>query len=106
VLGYALVSGFAEGDRALALARLTHAACEVGGTIVDFGFYADEGVRLSIELPSAALPRLRDALEVEHVHLFEQTLREIDGMDLGSPDKPVLALVHVTLLGSRAPLGH
>ncbi len=105
MLGYALVSGFAAGDRAHTLARLSHAACAVGGTIVDFGFYADEGVRLSIELPSAALPRLRDVLEAEDVHLFEQTLQEIDAMDLASPEKPVLALVHVALL-AEAVLPH
>lgn len=99
MLGYALVDGFSRADPALALLRLKHAALAVGGTIVDFAVYAREAVRFGIELPSGALPRLRDALEAEDVHLFDQSRDAIAKLHTGSPDKPVLAMLHVALLG-------
>ncbi len=101
MLGYALVDGFSEAASSEVLLRLKHAALAVGGTIVDFAFYAHEAVRLSIELPAGALPELRDALEAEDVHLFDQTLAAIETMDLAHPQKPLLAMVHVALLGAE-----
>jgi hypothetical protein len=98
VLGYALVDGFVRADSSEALVRLKQAAQDVGGTIVDFASFTHQAVRLSVELPAEALPRLRDALEADDVHLFEQTRSAIASMGSGSPRRLLLALVHLALL--------
>lgn len=97
--GYALVDGYTRAERSQALARLKQAAAFAGGTIVDFAFYAEEAVRVSVELPTGALGRLEQALEAEDVHLFEHTRRVIAAAATRS-SRPLLALLHVALLAS------
>lgn len=101
MLGYALVDGFARAERSEALASLKQAALDAGGTIVDFAFYEEEAVRLSVELPADALPLLQRALEAEDVQLFEHSLRTISAVGTAS-SRPLLALLHVALLGASS----
>ena len=105
MLGYALVDGFTDAERPQALARLTHAVAVAEGFIVDFAFYANRAIRLTVELELGALPRLRDALEAHDVHLFEKSAADIAKLgDVSARHRPLLAMLHVTLVHDEPEL--
>jgi hypothetical protein len=96
MLSYAMVDGFTE--ECDAMKRLKEAIAEAHGMIVDFALYAGEAIRMSVEVEARELSHLGRALEARHVSLFPRCIAEIASADRVLPaNKPVIALVHVTL---------
>lgn len=96
MLSYAFVDAFTRLDRHRALARLSEAVARAGGVIVDFAFFSDRAVRISVELAAGAVPRLRDALEAGDVHLFDRCAATLDRHAARpTATNPVLAMLHV-----------
>jgi hypothetical protein len=99
--GYALLDGFTDASRDTTIRRLKRAIADVDGVIVDFAFFANSAIRLSVELAAGALGKLRDALELAGVHLFEGSERAVAEVLSMTPSHPVTALLHVTLGADR-----
>ena len=96
MLSYAFVDAFTRLDPHRALACLTEAIAHANGVIVDFAFFSDRAIRISVELAAGAVPRLRDALEAGDVHLFDRCADSLDRQAARpTSTKPVLAMLHV-----------
>lgn len=103
MLSYAFVDAFTRVDRQEAMSRLERAVAHAEGVVVDFGFFTNEAVRLTIEIAAGAVPRLRAALEACDVHLFETCARDLDrSAAQPTSKKPVLAMLHVTFTTEAA----
>lgn len=96
MLSYAFVDAFTRVERHEAVARLGAAIADAQGIIVDFAFFSNEAVRITVEMAAGAVPRLRDALEAGDVHLFDRCAANLDrNAARPSSTKPVLAMLHV-----------
>ena len=96
MLSYAFVDAFTRVERHEAVARLEAAIAGAQGIIVDFAFFSNEAVRITVEMAAGAVPRLRDALEAHDVHLFDRCAANLDRCAARpSSTKPVLAMLHV-----------
>lgn len=99
MLSYAFVDAFTRVERHEAIARLKSAIAYADGVIVDFAFFSNGAIRLSVELEADAVPRLREALEAGDVHLFESCAAALDRARPTEPTtKPVMAMLHVAFL--------
>ena len=96
MLSYALVDAFTHVEPRRAVVRLARAIASVEGVIVDFAFFSDRAIRITVEMAAGAVPRLRDALEAGDVHLFDRCAESLD-RTAARPlsTKPVLAMLHV-----------
>lgn len=102
MLSYAFVDGFTRAPRHEAIARMKAAIVAAGGVIVDFAFFMDGAVRLSVEIEAGAVGRLADALVAEGVQLFDRCTAELSkARDVVPSWRPVTAMLHVTLLDDR-----
>ncbi len=97
MLSYTFVDAFTHAPRREAIARLKKAIAAVDGVIVDFAFFANGAIRLSVELEAGLVGSLREALEACGVHLFEKSMK-VDG----SSTRPVLAMLHVAFVVEEA----
>lgn len=97
MLSYTFVDAFTQVERHDAIARLKSAIAGANGVIVDFAFFSNRAIRLTVELEAGALPRLRAALEAGEVHLFEKCAADL-ARTAACPESatPVLAMLHVT----------
>jgi hypothetical protein len=96
MLSYAFVDAFTRVERQVLLARLHGAIADAEGVIVDFAFFSDGAIRITVELAAGAVRRLRDALEAGDVHLFDRCAANLDrNAAPPSSKKPVLAMLHV-----------
>lgn len=98
MLSYTFVDAFTPVERHEAIARLKSAIAAIGGMIVDFAFFSNRAIRLSVDLEAGAVPRLRQALEASDVHLFEKCAADL-ARTAAAPESatsPVLAMLHVT----------
>ena len=96
MLSYAFVDAFTRLDRHDAVARLTAAIAHAEGVIVDFGFFSNRAMRITVEIAAGAVPRLRDALEAGDVHLFDRCAANLDRHAARpTSTNPVLAMLHV-----------
>lgn len=99
MLGYTLVDAFSTATRVEAIDRLKAAVAEADGVIVDFAFFEDGAIRLSVELAAGALATLASALEAAGVHLFEASVAELGkARGVVPPTKPITAMLHVALV--------
>jgi len=96
MLSYALVDAFTHVAPEEAVVRLGRAIARVEGVIVDFAFFSDRAIRITVEMASGAIPRLREALEAGDVHLFDRCADSLErSAARPSSTKPVLAMLHV-----------
>ena len=58
MLSYAFVDAFTRVERHEAVARLEAAIADAQGIIVDFAFFSNEAVRITVEMAAGAVPRL------------------------------------------------
>lgn len=103
MLSYTFVDAFTLVERHEAITRLKNAIVEADGVIVDFAFFSNQAIRLSVELEAEAVARLRRALEASDVHLFEKCAAELDrAAPTAHTHQSVLALLHVTFAQEEA----
>lgn len=103
MLSYTFVDAFTLVERHEAIARLKNAIAGADGVIVDFAFFSDEAIRLSVELEADAVARLCHSLEASGVHLFEKCAADLDrAAPTERTTKSVLALLHVTFAHDEA----
>jgi hypothetical protein len=96
MLSYALVDAFTHVDPDEAVVRLGRAVALVEGVIVDFAFFSNRAIRMTVEMASGAMPLLREALEAGEVHVFARCADTLDRTAARpSSTKPVLAMLHV-----------
>ena len=96
MLSYALVDAFTRVERHEAIARVKDAIAAAEGVVVDFAFFSNEAIRMTVEIAAGAVPRLRSALEAGDVHLFDRCAANLDrNAARPSSTKPVLAMLHV-----------
>ena len=96
MLSYAFVDAFTRVERHEALTRLQDAIAQADGVILDSAFFADGAIRITVEMPEGAVPRLRHSLEAGDVHLFDRCAANLDrSAARPTSRKPVLALLHV-----------
>ena len=94
--GYVFVEGFTALPRYEAIARLKDAVAEAEGVLVDFGFFGEAAIRLTVELEASALPRLGEALASARVQLLERCAAEL--ATAPPSRRPVTALLHIAFL--------
>jgi hypothetical protein len=102
MVSYAFVDGFTREPREEAIARLKHAIAAVSGVISDFAFYGREAIRLTVEVDAAGLGQLRRELDTSGVEVFPRSAAALDGALTMSPKRPLLAMLHIALLGEPA----
>lgn len=92
---YVFVDAFTGVERHEAIQRLKAAIADAEGVIVDFAFFSNEAIRLTVELDGDRLPSLRAALAGGDIHLFDRCESTLDAVERSlSPTKPVLVMVH------------
>jgi hypothetical protein len=103
MLSYTFVDAFTLVERHEAIARLKNAIAAADGVIVDFAFFSEQAIRLSVELEADAVAVLREELEASDVHLFEKCAADLDrAAPTERTRKTVLALLHVTFAEDEA----
>lgn len=101
MINYAFVDGFTRVVREEAIERLKQAIAAVDGMIVDFAFFGQHAIRLTVELDVLALVALRRELESHRVELFSRCARELDGATSMNGAHPILAMLHVTFVSAE-----
>jgi hypothetical protein len=104
MLSYAFVDGFTRVPRHEAIARLKTAIAEADGVIVDFAFFSNKAIRLSVELDAGALSKLQEALGDAEVHIFEKCAKELAKADKRSSSAPIIAMLHVAFVHDEPDL--
>jgi hypothetical protein len=106
MISYAFVDGFTRVARDEAIERLKQAIATADGVIVDFAFFGQEAIRLTVELDAGALATLRHALEAGEVELFSRCVAEMDDAKSMNATHPILAMLHVTFVPAEADTEH
>ncbi|MBX3192039.1 MAG: hypothetical protein KF819_33925 [Labilithrix sp.] len=103
MLSYAFVDGFTRVRRDEAIQRLKGAIAEADGVIVDFAFFSNEAIRLSVEIEAVALAKLEEALTEGGVHVFERCAAELK-KSRDASSRPIIAMLHIAFVRDEADL--
>lgn len=104
---YVFVDAFTGVERHAAIQRLKEAIAEADGVIVDFAFFSNKAIRLTVELEGDHVPRLRSALASADIHLFDRCETALDAAERSlSPTKPVVLLMHCAFVHDEVDLAN
>ncbi len=104
---YVFVDAFTAVERHAAIQRLKEAIAEAEGVILDFAFFSNKAIRLTVELEGDQVPRLRRALAAADIHLFDRCEATLAAAERSlSSTKSVVVLVHCAFVHDEVDLAN